>query len=80
MTIFCMLAVFAASASVVVYGEAIWDPTALVARFGNPIVIIISLFDASTRSSPPGVVSSCVTTCVGRASDIESRSANPGPQ
>ena len=61
MTIFCMLAVFAASASVVVYGEAIWDPTALVARFGNPIVIIISLFAIAIATLTTNVAANLVS-------------------
>jgi len=44
MTLFALLAVITASATVVVYGEAIFDPVALVARFDNAIVVIIAMF------------------------------------
>jgi NCS1 family nucleobase:cation symporter-1 len=45
MTLFAVLAVVTASATVLVYGgDAIFDPVALVARFDNTVVIVISLF------------------------------------
>ena len=32
------------SASVLIFGEAIWDPVALLSRLGSPLVILVSLF------------------------------------
>ena len=43
MTLFAVLAVLTASATVIVYGEAFFDPVLLVQQFGNPIVILVSL-------------------------------------
>ena len=43
MTLFAILAVVTASATVVVYGEAFFDPVLLVQQFGNPLVLIVSL-------------------------------------
>jgi NCS1 family nucleobase:cation symporter-1 len=40
MTAFAFIGVAVTSATVVIYGEAIWDPVALLARIGNPLVII----------------------------------------
>jgi nucleobase:cation symporter-1, NCS1 family len=40
MTAFAFIGVAVTSATIVVYGEAIWDPVALIARIGSPIVII----------------------------------------
>ena len=40
MTAFAFIGVAVTSATVVIYGEAIWDPVALIARIGNPLVII----------------------------------------
>jgi NCS1 family nucleobase:cation symporter-1 len=61
MTVFCLLAVFTASATVVVYGEAIWDPTALAARFGNAIVIAISLFAIAIATLTTNVAANLVS-------------------
>jgi nucleobase:cation symporter-1, NCS1 family len=43
MTLFAILAVITASATVITYGEAIFDPVLLVQQFGNPLVILVSL-------------------------------------
>jgi len=43
MTLFALLAVITASATAVVYGEPIFDPVALVARFDNALVVVIAL-------------------------------------
>ena len=40
MTAFAFIGVAVTSATIVIYGEAIWDPVALIARIGSPAVII----------------------------------------
>ena len=40
MTAFAFIGVAVTSATIVIYGEAIWDPVALIARIGSPPVII----------------------------------------
>ena len=40
MTAFAFIGVAVTSATIVVFGEAIWDPVALIARIGSPPVII----------------------------------------
>jgi NCS1 family nucleobase:cation symporter-1 len=44
MTVFAAMGVLITSATVIIYGEAIWDPVKLVAKFHAPIVIAISMF------------------------------------
>jgi nucleobase:cation symporter-1, NCS1 family len=44
MTLFSFIGVAVTSASVLIFGQAIWDPVALLSRLGNPLVILISLF------------------------------------
>jgi nucleobase:cation symporter-1, NCS1 family len=44
MTFFSLIAVLITSATVVVYGEPIWDPIALTGRFSNNFVIVFALF------------------------------------
>ena len=41
MTAFAFIGVAVTSATIVVFGEAIWDPIQLLARIGSPLVIII---------------------------------------
>ena len=43
MTLFALLAVITASATVVVYGETVFNPVELVARFDNALVVVIAL-------------------------------------
>jgi NCS1 family nucleobase:cation symporter-1 len=40
MTAFAFIGVAVTSATIVLFGEAIWDPVVLIARIGNPTVII----------------------------------------
>ena len=40
MTAFAFIGVAVTSATIVIFGEAIWDPVALIARIGSPPVII----------------------------------------
>lgn len=43
MALFSFIGVAVTSATVVIFGEAIWDPVALLSRFENPVVIFLSL-------------------------------------
>ena len=43
MTLFACIGVAVTSASVLIFGEAIWDPVALVSRFGSPLAIVVAL-------------------------------------
>jgi NCS1 family nucleobase:cation symporter-1 len=40
MTAFAFIGVTVTSATVVLFGEAIWDPVVLIARIGNPFVVV----------------------------------------
>ncbi len=42
MTLFAFIGVAVTSATIVIFGEAIWDPVALVSRIGGTAVIIVS--------------------------------------
>jgi NCS1 family nucleobase:cation symporter-1 len=44
MTLFSFIGVAVTSASVLIFGEAIWDPVVLLSHLGSPLVILISLF------------------------------------
>ncbi len=43
MALFAFIGVAVTSATVVIFGEAIWDPVVLLSKFHNPIVVILSL-------------------------------------
>jgi NCS1 family nucleobase:cation symporter-1 len=44
MFVFAAMGVLITSATVIIYGEAIWDPVKLVGRFSSPVVVIVSMF------------------------------------
>ena len=44
MTLFSFICIAVTSASVLIFGEAIWDPVALLSKLESPLVILISLF------------------------------------
>ena len=44
MSVFAAMGVLVTSATVIIYGEAIWDPVKLVGRFTTPWVVGISMF------------------------------------
>lgn len=44
MALYSFIGVAVTSATVVIFGEAIWDPVTLLTKFQNPIIVIISLF------------------------------------
>src|SRR5438477_10748445 len=43
MTLYSLIGILVTSATVVIYGTAIWDPVQLLARFHSPIAVVISL-------------------------------------
>lgn len=43
MTLFAFIGVAVTSATIVIYGEAMWDPVIVVSRFGNPLVHALAL-------------------------------------
>src|ERR1700740_100362 len=43
MTLYSLLGILVTSATVVIYGAAIWDPVQLLSRFHSPVAVIISL-------------------------------------
>ncbi len=44
MTVFAAMGVIITSAGAIVYGEQIWDPIQLVARFESPVIVAIGMF------------------------------------
>jgi len=43
MTLFCFIGVIVTAATVMIFGEAIWDPVELVSRMGSPAVVVVSM-------------------------------------
>ena len=43
MTVYSLIGILVTSATVVIYGTAIWDPVQLLSRFHSPVAVVISL-------------------------------------
>jgi NCS1 family nucleobase:cation symporter-1 len=61
MTVFAAMGVLITSATVVIYGEAIWDPVKLVGRFSSPVVVAISMFTAVVATLAVNIAANVVS-------------------
>jgi NCS1 family nucleobase:cation symporter-1 len=60
MTLFSFIGVAVASASVLIFGEAIWDPVALLAKFDSPFVILLSVFALAVATLTTNIAANVV--------------------
>jgi NCS1 family nucleobase:cation symporter-1 len=61
MTLFPLVGVLTTSATVVVFGEAIWDPVALTGRLDNPILLVIMLVTLALATLSTNVAANVVS-------------------
>ncbi len=43
MTLFCFIGIIVTGATVILFGEAVWDPVELVSRMGSPVLVVVSM-------------------------------------
>ncbi len=61
MVLYSFVGVVATSASVVVFGEAIWDPVQLIAKFHYPILAVVALFALSIATLSTNIAANVVS-------------------
>lgn len=61
MTLFCFIGIVVTSATVVLYGKAIWDPVQLVARMGSIPVIVVALVAISVATLSTNIAANVVS-------------------
>ncbi|HUG53589.1 MAG TPA: NCS1 family nucleobase:cation symporter-1 [Vicinamibacteria bacterium] len=61
MSVFAAMGVMITSATVIIYGEAIWDPIQLVGRFEAPVVVAISMFTAVVATLAVNIAANVVS-------------------
>ena len=61
MTLFCFIGIAVTSATPVIFGKTIWDPTEVVARIGSAPVIIISLVMLSVATLTTNIAANVVS-------------------
>src|SRR5690606_15033109 len=60
MALFSFIGVAVSSASVIIFGEAIWDPVALLGRFDNRFVILLSVFALAVATLTTNIAANVV--------------------
>jgi NCS1 family nucleobase:cation symporter-1 len=61
MFVFSAMGVLITSATVIIYGQAIWDPVKLVGRFQTPVVVAISMFTAVVATLSVNIAANVVS-------------------
>jgi nucleobase:cation symporter-1, NCS1 family len=61
MSVFAAMGVLITSATVIIYGEAIWDPVKLVGRFTSPVVVAGSMFTAVVATLSVNIAANVVS-------------------
>jgi NCS1 family nucleobase:cation symporter-1 len=60
MALFSFIGVAVASASVLIFGEAIWDPVVLLGRFDNQFVVLLSVFALAVATLTTNIAANVV--------------------
>jgi NCS1 family nucleobase:cation symporter-1 len=61
MSVFAAMGVLITSATVIIYGEAIWDPVKLIGKFTSPVVVAISMFTAVVATLSVNIAANVVS-------------------
>jgi NCS1 family nucleobase:cation symporter-1 len=61
MALFSFIGIAVTCATVVIFGEAIWDPVALLARFENPVVVGVALFALTVATLSTNIAANIVS-------------------
>src|SRR5713101_6851250 len=61
MTLYSFIGVAVTSATVVVFGEAIWDPVALLSKFNNPLIILLSMISLIVATITTNIAANVVS-------------------
>ncbi len=67
MALYAFIGVAVTSATIIVFGEAIWDPVELLKRFQNPILIALALFAVAVATLTTNVAANVVAPANGFA-------------
>lgn len=61
MTVFSGIGIVITSATVVIYGKAMWDPVEIISKFSNPIVLLIGFFGVVIASLSVNIAANTVS-------------------
>jgi NCS1 family nucleobase:cation symporter-1 len=60
MVFYSFIGIAVTSATVLIYGEAIWDPVALLARFESPLIVALSMFGLTIATLSTNIAANVV--------------------
>lgn len=72
MTLFAFIGAAVTSATIVIYGQAIWDPVALMAKVGGLVVVIVAMIALSVATLSTNIAANVVSP----ANDISNLAPN----
>ncbi len=61
MTLFSFIGIVVTSATIVIYGKAIWDPVVVLSKFSNPLVLIVSLITLCVATLATNIAANLVS-------------------
>ncbi len=61
MTLYSFVGIIVTSATVVIFGEALWDPVKLIARFGNPFISALALLTLAVATLSTNIAANVVS-------------------
>lgn len=61
MGLYSFIGVAVTSATIVIYGQAIWDPIVLLAKFSNPVVLIVAMASLSLATLATNIAANVVS-------------------
>lgn len=61
MTLYSFIGVAVTSATIIIFGEAIWDPIVLLAKFNNPFIIVLSMISLVVATLTTNIAANVVS-------------------
>ncbi len=61
MTLYSFIGVAVTSATIVIFGEAIWDPVVLLAKFDNPVIIVLAMISLLVATLTTNIAANVVS-------------------
>lgn len=73
MTLFCFIGIIVTGATVLIFGNAIWDPVELVSMLGSPTVVVISMLALTLATLSTNLAANVVSPANGFSNLFPSR-------
>jgi NCS1 family nucleobase:cation symporter-1 len=61
MTLYAFIGVAVTSATIIIFGEAIWDPVVLLSKFDNPIIILLAMISLLVATLTTNIAANVVS-------------------